>query len=425
MEFNENEKAMIDAIKTQTNEIYAEKAKGLISEKAFNDGVSELQKANAENAEAMKAIAAQLEANKQALMEQGLSLKDVQAQSRIIAPNTFKSQVQSALESRTEELKSLQHRRTEMVLNFKTVADMTTANYTTGTVGVSQYDSEIGRPARRRAMLQDVVSKRRVTTAYVAWADHANAEGGAASQGGEAAAKSQADFELVESNKRVETIAAYVTASKQSLEDVPFLVDTINTELRELVELKLEDQLLTGAGNSNTLKGIQTYATAWTETGYLVDLVESATIYDVLINGQAQIAAANHYATHIVMNPIDIAKMISTSRATDGVYLNPNFATPNTSGLAGVNVGMINGMQIISTNACGSGKFYIMDATKSVLGMREDFTVTLGLNSDNFTKNMLTMLGEVRAVHYIKSNNTTAFIYGSSFATAIAALEKP
>jgi len=425
MEFTEKEQAFIQANKEQVNEMFVEKEKNLISKTAFEQGLKEVKDLFKGTPEALAQIVEQQKANEDALKAQGLTLAQIKNTEETSKEPSFKMQVEKNLKSNTEGLESLKTMRKPLTFSLKAVADMTTGNYTTGTVGVSQYDTELGRPARRRTMLQDVVSRRRVTTAYVSWADHANAEGGAASQVGENAAKSQADFEMVESNKRVETIASYITTSTQALDDVPYLTDTINTELRELVELKLEDQLLTGAGTSNTLKGIQTYATAWTATGYLVDLVIAPTIYDVIINGQAQVSAANHYPTHVLMNPVDIAKMISTSRASDGVYLNPNFAKPIPDGLVGMNVGTINGLQIISTNAVTANKLYVIDATKSVLGMREDFTITIDRQNDNLTKNMITILGEIRAVHYIRANNTTAFVYVASISSAIADLLKP
>lgn len=416
MNLEEKDQQLVDHFKSEASDLFDQKSKGFVSEKAFNEKLTDLQKAAGEVPE-LKAEIAEL---KRVAQEQGLKLNE---NANKEAKNmSFGSKIQKELETRSSEL-DLIAKGQPMVI--KTVGDMTTGNYTTLTVGISDYDSAYGAPARRRVLLQDVVRKRRVSTAYVAWADYANNEGGAASQVGEGVAKSQADFELVEKNKRVETIAAYITTSKQSLADVPMMTDIINTELTELVALKLEDQLLTGAGTSNTLKGIEAYATAFTATAYLVDLVVAPTIYDVIINAQAQVGGANHFATHVIMNPIDIAKMISTSRATDGVYLNPNFAQPSTSGLAGINVGMVNGLQLISTNACASGELYVIDATKSILGMREDFNITIGLNGTDLTKNMVTILGEVRAVHYIKSNDTTAFIWCSNITTAIADLTKP
>ena len=50
--------------------------------------------------------------------------------------------------------------------------------------------------------------------------------------------------------------------------------------------------------------------------------------------------------------------------------------------------------------------------------------VQMGYENDDFTKNLVTILAEARAVHYVKTNHLAAFVYGD-FSDAITALEKP
>ncbi len=50
--------------------------------------------------------------------------------------------------------------------------------------------------------------------------------------------------------------------------------------------------------------------------------------------------------------------------------------------------------------------------------------IQVGYVNDDFTKNLVTILAEMRAVHYVKSNHYGAFVKGD-FATAIAALVTP
>ena len=68
--------------------------------------------------------------------------------------------------------------------------------------------------------------------------------------------------------------------------------------------------------------------------------------------------------------------------------------------------------------ACGPSDF-----TKMNIKQREGFGIAVGLDQDDFTKNMVTILGEWRGVSYFKSNHTGAFIKGT-FTTAIAAIEE-
>lgn len=419
MNLSEQELELTEAIKEQVSSVFIEKTKGLISEKGFNEEISRIKK---ENESQIKELNLEIDKFNQIVEKQANAISELKAvKDSITKRESFGAKVEKSLIENASKIELLQTNLTPFKFELKTVADMVTANYTTGVVGIAAFDNEFGAAVRRRAMIQDVIRRRRFAGAYVSWADHANNEGGAGTQT-EGSGKTQADFELVESTMKMQTLNSYITVSRQALADVPFIVDSINTELMELVNLRVEDQVLKGTGLTTNLKGIQTYATAWTATGYLVDLVISPTIYDVIVNGIAQVAAANHYPTHIIMNPIDVAKMLSTSRATDGVYLRPEFVSG--SSLVG-RIGYIQGVEILSTNASTANTLTIIDASKCNFAVREELTIQMGLNSDNFTKNLVTILAETRCAHYMHSTHASSAVYCSSISGGIADLLKP
>ena len=59
--------------------------------------------------------------------------------------------------------------------------------------------------------------------------------------------------------------------------------------------------------------------------------------------------------------------------------------------------------------------------TKSNLRVRENMNITVGYNADDFSKNMVSIICEARAAHYIKDNDVRAFVT-ADISTAIAAL---
>jgi hypothetical protein len=65
------------------------------------------------------------------------------------------------------------------------------------------------------------------------------------------------------------------------------------------------------------------------------------------------------------------------------------------------------------------------DFTKSNLRLREDAMISIGYENDDFTKNLVTILGEIRAVHYIKTNHLKAFVNVTDIDAAIAAILAP
>jgi hypothetical protein len=51
-------------------------------------------------------------------------------------------------------------------------------------------------------------------------------------------------------------------------------------------------------------------------------------------------------------------------------------------------------------------------------------SLQVGYVNDDFQRNMVTILAEMRLCHYVKNNQVGAFVTGD-FATAIAAIELP
>lgn len=406
--FNEQEKALIEEIKGQASSLIEDKLKGLVTPQEFASKVDAIKDALTAETTAVK------DALTATLKEQGIALEELQAmKQRDYKEPTFADQVSKQLAQHIELLKNWKPGQSiEMSIANKAVANMSSANYSGGYVGISAWDPAVGQFARRSPFLRQLIRTRPIADQYISWFDKATPEGGAGMQT-EGSAKSQADFNLVERKLPVETVASWVTVTKQALADLPYLQSIINDELRELVELELDSQILTGDGTSPNLKGIETYATAYATTGF-TDLIENANIFDFLVTAKAQVAKANHNATVALMNPNDVAllRMVKDS--------NGRYATDMPGGLM-----TSAGVLVVENNGVTANEAYILDPSKCTLGIREEFNISIGLNSDNFTKNQVTILGEMRAVHYVKENDKTAIVYSSNITNAIAALETP
>jgi hypothetical protein len=70
------------------------------------------------------------------------------------------------------------------------------------------------------------------------------------------------------------------------------------------------------------------------------------------------------------------------------------------------------------------GTFLIGDLSKALIAEKGGIMVDVGLDGNDFTKNMRTIIAEWRGEVIIENNDTTAFVYGV-FATTNAALETP
>jgi len=291
-----------------------------------------------------------------------------------------------------------------------------TGNYSGGVVGLSDLEPGLTRIQRRRPFMRSLVNSRGTTSKYVTWIEQANPDPGEAGMTAEGALKTQTDFDLVEASCEVKKVTAFIKVSKEMIQDLPFMQGEINGELMELVELKLDQQILLGDGLGNNLSGIDTYAQAWA-AGTFAGTIDSANNSDVLRVAIAQIAQNNFDANYILLNPADVAAMELT-KTTTGEYTYPMFI-PSADGVT-----RVKGIPVVENNLVREGEFYVGDFTKSNLRMREEMNVQVGYVNDDFTKNLMTILCEARACHFVKANQVGAFVTGD-FATAKAALETP
>ena len=302
-------------------------------------------------------------------------------------------------------------------LDVKAAGTMTiNGNYSGGTVGLSEMENGLTRIVRRRPFMRQLVNSRGTTSKYVVYTEQKNADPGLAGMTAEGALKSQTDFDIVENSCEVKKITAFIKVSKEMIADLPFMQGEINGELMEIVELKLDDQILSGDGTGDNLEGILANATAFTPGATFALLVPQANAADVLRIAIAQIANANFDANYILLNPIDAAAIDLTKDSTG------NYTYGMTVTIDGIT--RVKAVPVVVNPGVTVGTYLVGDFTKSNLRIREDMNIQIGYVNDDFTKNLITVLAEMRACQYVKSNHYGAFVKGT-FATDIAAILKP
>jgi len=302
-------------------------------------------------------------------------------------------------------------------LDVKAAGTMTiNGNYSGGTVGLSEMENGLTRIVRRRPFMRQLVNSRGTTSKYVVYTEQKNADPGLAGMTAEGALKSQTDFDIVENSCEVKKITAFIKVSKEMIADLPFMQGEINGELMELIELKLDEQILSGDGLGDNLTGLLANAQPFTPGVTFTALVPSANQSDVLRIAIAQIAQNNFSATHILLNPIDAAAMDLTKDA-GGAY---TYQMPLT--MDGVT--RVKAVPVIENNGITVGSYVVGDMSKDNLRIREEMNIQVGYVNDDFTKNLVTVLAEMRACNYVKSNHYGAFVAGD-FATDIAVIDKP
>lgn len=197
--------------------------------------------------------------------------------------------------------------------------------------------------------------------------------------------KAQSGITFAPKNAAVETIAHWIPASKQILDDAKALASFIDGRLRHGLALAEERQLLYGTGTGGDVHGIVPQAQAFAPAITIAD----ATPIDRIRLAILQAMLADYAADGIVLNPTDWAE-IELTKDNEGRYIVGNAVN-------GIAPALWN-LPIVQTTSMLAGDFLT-----GAFGMsaqifdRETASVQVSTEDrDNFVKNMITIRAEER-----------------------------
>jgi len=183
----------------------------------------------------------------------------------------------------------------------------------------------------------------------------------------------------------VRKIAHWMLASAEVLNDAPGLRSMIDYRLRYGVDYKEEAQLLNGDGTGQNLFGIRPQATDYA-AAFAVD---AETEIDKVRLAILQAVLAEYPATGIVIHPTDWAK-IETTKDTQGRYIigNPQGTLSPT----------LWSLPVVATQAMEVDKFLVgaFRQGAQVFDRMASTVMVSTEDSDNFRKNLVTILAESR-----------------------------
>lgn len=227
-----------------------------------------------------------------------------------------------------------------------------------------------------------------------------NAGGQYASPAFENVTKNESGITFTLQSMPVRTLAHWIPVSKQVLDDSPMLQSFIEGRLQYGLKLHEEDQLLNGDGSGAELSGILKSGnyTAYTRAR------TGDTKIDALRRAITQAALSKYMADTIVINTADW-EAIELTKATDGQYIWTNPALGNAP--------QIWGKRVVATNSITAGTFLVGAFSMGAqIWDRQQSSVMVSLeNSDNFVKNMATILAEERLA--LTVYRPAAFVSGS------------
>lgn len=200
----------------------------------------------------------------------------------------------------------------------------------------------------------------------------------------------------------VVTLAHFIPASKQVLDDAASLQSHINGRLMYGLKLKEETQLLTGTGSNHQLNGLYTQATTYVNSAspnYTNEI-------DIIRDAIRQAHVAEYRPNFLVLNPLDWFSIeIRHVGTSDDRYVvgNPGMGmmSPNLWGLP-----------VVVTNSQAAGTFLMGSSMGCEIKDRQQAAVEMSLeDSTNFQKNMVTIRAEERLTLVVY--RTEAFLKGT------------
>jgi HK97 family phage major capsid protein len=262
----------------------------------------------------------------------------------------------------------------------------TDANGSAGDLVVPQRGALVD-AVERRMTVRDLLTPGRTGTSSIQYPKETGYTNSAATHtetAGTAKPQSEIKFDIATAN--VTTIAHWVQATRQIMDDVPALQSYIDGRLRYGLAYAEELQLLNGDGTGTNLNGIYTQATASTAN---LAVITSPTKIDVLRVAMLQAALAELPATGIVLHPTDWMT-IETTKDSAGNYIIGDPASMLQPRLWS--------LPVVATQAMTIDKFLVgAFRLGAQIFDRMDARVELSTEDDqNFRKNLVTILAEER-----------------------------
>lgn len=294
-------------------------------------------------------------------------------------------------------------------LVFDTKAAVTSAGVAPTIGGV--IDNTLSVDPKAQTVIRKVANVASIGGRSLTYAEFVPGEGDAAwvPEGG---LKPSMDATLSEKTITAGKVALTVKLTEETLTDLPQLVAEIRAEIINRIGLAEEEGILNGTGEGGQIKGVATDMPGFSLGTFKI---EKANTYDVIVAAYTQVVSVSNMAYRpniVLMNPIDYAQMQLT-KDVNGQYLRP------------FQVGdeLIPGLRVEASTAVKQGDIVLGDF--NYLNIRDVWalTITFGWENDDFTKNLVTMIGEKRLMAYIKAQYKTAFVK-DTIANVITAITK-
>lgn len=218
---------------------------------------------------------------------------------------------------------------------------------------------------------------------------------------------------------KVFTIPTHFHISEEQLEDVDYLLDELSRLAPDKINTKFDSKVLSASGDGSTdIKGLFVAGnhTAFTVATY-TDTVPDANILDLIGKMKLQASLTNFAPNVVLLHPQMIDEIEGLKDLNENSLFNRTVKyDPNG------NLNFIKGLKVISSKQMGTNTVFVGSSEAAKIGVRRDMTMVIGLDSDDLTKRMRTVVFGMRAAFGVRQAG--AMIYEDDAAASIALINE-
>lgn len=290
------------------------------------------------------------------------------------------------------------------ILERKTTVTSAAVGFPTSGVMPEERGSFVAE-ARRALRIAEIIPRRPTSLGKLYWPKTNAAMVNASPQGTQGTAKLENAMTFTTANAEVQTIATWIPASKQVLEDWSELAGILTNGLSYYTNKEVDEQLLSGDGTGQNLNGLTTQAQAF-DTAKLPSATLGYTYIDTIASAFEQVDADDELPSdYVVLSTTDVWKILKT-KDDQGRYMigNPQDNAAFT----------LWGRRVVPSNTMTAGYFLAGSASAAAAEIRDRMGVTIDISTEHydfFTKNLVAIRAETRLALCVYRPN--AFVYGA------------
>ena len=241
----------------------------------------------------------------------------------------------------------------------------------------------------------DVVPKGTTNAENYVWVNKRPTEGsGAFISPGEY--KPPISFTVRKESSHAKKVAVSAKMATELLEDIDGFASWVESEIRYQLDVETNDKLMNSVGDTENPTGLQQLSTAYDPlTGVVTD---NPNVWDAMIAVIAMLRLKLFKGRIVILiNPVDYTNAVITKAVSQGQLFTP----PPIGAL------------IVQDTNIAKGHIQAVAISYYKLLVYKAFSLAWGHENDDFTKNLLTVIGERRLHQFVSENHAGLAVYDS------------